>query len=503
MAVRLTSSAKLRLTGAGRIMLTEAAALSGNAATAVTLADITQNMTVFQRVGTSKSITISGTYTGSPDAIQARVVDASTGAAMVDWATIAAAPTGGVFAGAIAVPQGAWYKLQVRDSVNTAITAAGTNKFGVGMVVGMIGQSNMVALGNAYSVFPLSDPRVVEFKPSAYHRIGQINDAYPPSTVSGGYPDFTSDGTRADGITFIGNLIAKHIGIPVAFIERAIGGTRLDEYWLTGQAGWTAFAAAVTAAGGDMEMCLWYQGESSAHYRSTAQMVSELGALQSQLHTLTGRTSANFKFGVMSLGPGSYDSSLEGEFGNMRSAQVQFATGTAGAFLLGAVHDTSTGGDVVHLTSAEISRISKRVAKTVLFQCGYGTSGAGPRITGASRSGTSVTINIAHSGGTALTDGAGGAGGSLSGFEFKDAGAGGAAIAYSGATISGNTVALTLASAPVGALSMSYAMMNVPHGTLSAVVAASVVYDNAIYDTGLTNSTIGCPLQPVAAFNVS
>lgn len=476
---------------------------NGGAAGSLALVEFA-NQKVYQRVGTSKIISVAFTFTGSPALIQARVLNDVTSAVVVDWTTISQNPTGTSGAGPLNVPQGGWYRIELRCGVNTGLVSAGSNKFGVGMVIALIGQSNMHNRPSTGVKRPLGDVRSVHFNTSnAYARIGNINDTKSANLESDqagyGSPSVTiQSAVNGDGFVYIGNLISQNLNMPVCIIERAVGGSDIAS-WMAGQTNWTTFAAAVAAAGGDFELCVLQLGESDANLMSTATMVTRLGQLQGQLKSLTGRNDSNLHFGIVPLGIGSYLGSSEGEFGNMRAAHVQYANNTAGAFLWSSAHDTYTS-DGVHIVAEGFSRVDRRGVKSFLARLGIGVSGAGPRITGATRTGTTVTATVAHAGGSALLDGGGGNGAALTGFQFFDAGAAGAEISYT-TSIVNSTIVFTLASPPVGALTMAYAMMNNPHSAsaTTAPTLSSVVYDNATY----YNSTIGCPLQPLAAIAVA
>lgn len=500
MAIQLASPLQVRLRN-GRPALTGAAAVVAPVDGTLTVDDHL-NQRVYQRVGTSKNVWVSGAYTGDVLGVQARAVDATTGTAVTEWATIAASPSGGTYGGLLTIPQGCWYKLEVRDA-SAALTAATTTKIGVGVIIGMIGQSNMANRPSTYDKYPLGDPRAVEFvrTTNTYKRTGTVKDTMPPNTPTGpgGYSTpFTIEGSRGDGQVYLANLVSAGLNIPVCLIERAVGGSSILS-WLTGQGNWATFANAVTAAGGDMEVVLMQIGETDADLMSAATMKLRFADVHNQCKALTGRNDTNFHFGVISLGQGYYQASSEGEFGNMRAAAVQYGMETPGAFLSTCAHDTNTVNDFVHISGEGFARMGRRDAKSVLHRLGVGVSGAGPYITAATRNGTAVTLAVSHSGGTALTDGLGGNGTALTGFQFLDAGAAGAAIGYTTA-IAGNTIVCTLASAPIGALTASYAMMNCPHGPdAKSYAPASVVYDNS----AVFNSPVGCPLQPLAAITVT
>ncbi len=457
---------------------------------------------VFQRVVGAKAIPVVGTYTGSPSLIEARAVDFTSGAAITAWTPIHSFPTGGNFSGSLTVPQGSWYRLQVRDGVNNSITDAGNTRFGVGKLIAMLGQSNMHLRPTAGNQYPIGDKRLVWFNTSnVFQRVGNINDAIPLNSVIG-YPGYTTGYTQqasssGDGFVIFGNLVAQSLNIPVCYIERAVSGSYISS-WMTGGANWNDFVSAVTAAGGDFELAIWHQGENDAGAMSTATMKLRLADLHNQLKTLTGRNNTNFKLGIDGLGIGAYNGSVEGDFGKIRAAHEQFAAETAGVFYSTSAHDTHTS-DGVHLHHTGYYKVGKREAKSYLAIMGNGTTASGPKIVSATRSGAVVTLNVVHAGGTTLSDGGDGSGTALTGFEVKVNGT--PATISSTAITSNNTITLTLSTTPSGTVTVSYAMMNNPHSanSITAPTLASIVYDNATYYL----STIGCPLRPLAAITVT
>ena len=109
----------------------------------IALADFEDDR-VFQREGQSAAIVVSGTYKGQLEAIEARVVKSNTFEEIVAWTVIDDAPRNGIFVGELMnVPQGGWYNLQVRSQNDPAVGVNGKNKWGVGMLIACLGQSNM------------------------------------------------------------------------------------------------------------------------------------------------------------------------------------------------------------------------------------------------------------------------------------------------------------------------------------------------------------------------
>lgn len=507
MAIRMNSPSRLRLRS-GRMGLTRSS--DGTPALSLTLVDFAKDYQPFQRVGTSKNIPVVANFTGSPTALQARAINDADSSPVTAWTTFAFTPTGGVASGVLNVPQGLRFcRLEVRDSVNTELVSSGTKRFAVAECGVLWGQSNMFNRKAGVFGYPLGSRYIREYESNVFRRFGNINDALPPGTVTPNYPSFTvSGGSQGDAMVFFADILVAGLMVPVYLLNRAVGGSAIESWIEDGNPGvnnnWDTCKAEIAAAfpGSDFAFALGQIGETNASSTSKAAMKTKFGTVHAQFKALTGRSDANFKFGLTSLGPGSYLSSVEGQFGAMRAAVVEYCTGTPGAFYATGGHDTRTGVDSVHINGEGFGYMGRREAKSYLYQLGIGANGAGPHITGASRSGTFVTINIALAAGTALVDGAGGTGGALTGFQFFDVGAGNAPITYSATSIVGNTVVVTLDSVPVGQLLLNYAMMNVPHGTAAnpqSLVRASCVYDNS----PIFGSTVGSPLQPIDTFPVT
>jgi hypothetical protein len=116
------------------------------------------NYQVIQRVlgGTGQTVPVSGTFTGSAvKDVQVQVVDFTTESqVIVAWTPIATSVSAGAFAGTLLVPQGGWYKIAVRALGSNGAELArdvGTQRWGVGINILLIGQSNMVGNGGVFN----------------------------------------------------------------------------------------------------------------------------------------------------------------------------------------------------------------------------------------------------------------------------------------------------------------------------------------------------------------
>ncbi len=134
--------------------------------------------------------------------------------------------------------------------------------------------------------------------------------------------------------------------------------------------------------------------------------------------------------------------------------------------------------DGLHPTATGYGTIAERASRKILQYLGESVTGVdGPRITGASRSGTTVTVTVTHDGGTDFTPTTG-----IKGFTFFD---GGSEIAVNAAVrTNATTITLTLASTPTAGTKTLYYLYDAE----TSLDKTKVVKDNSAY---------AMPLKPV------
>lgn len=495
---------------------------------------------IFQRVGTTKTITFAGTYTGTVvDAIEVQIVDGTSGATVQDWTALGSlSAAAGAWSGTLSVPEGCWYKFKARVAGNPATVSTSTNQFGVGLLVALIGQSNM---GNFYALNNVTAPLNAKTRRWAGAGWFVTNTSNQPGENAMFYTAYAAPTVKYFADTLQTKLAAAGHDIPVGFIPVAVGGTSIAQ-WLPVSGGGTAFSGGIScydnfvnvitnsSCGSDCEIALWYQGEADVG-QTKAYYTGKLTTLHNNLLTLTGRSTSTFKFGIATLGSDGRDSTIggDGSANNtatdpIRQAHIDYATNTTGAFYaataLDGLHNT---GDGLHLTAglnatvgyesghpSSQSHLSNRYVQSCLKALGYAaTGGEGPYISSATFTPGSSIIKcqVTHSGGTALQDGTGNASGTgILGFRVTVSGA---AQSVSTADIVGNEIWLTCgavmsATAPV----VQYGYGSSPWGwqygfTNFATVTDKrdhVVYDNQSStitgDVYPTVAGLGFPLRP-------
>lgn len=382
----------------------------GGTPNTITLTDITAGKIV-QRVSGVGSLTVSGTYTGTPTSIEARVVLHGTSTEVKTWTVVDAAPTGGTFSGSLtSITEGGWYNVQVRFSNDTGTTDAGTNKWGIGILIGVIGQSQ------ARNYFTTGSGQSPDDLIRKYNELG-----------------WDVLGAASNGATAIGNTILAGLTtpVPIGLLDYGVGGTGLTsgvggDYWLDLTAGkpWDLFLTGVTAVGGEMEGIIWCQGEAdawsgvtySAYYTGLAVLAARL---RSNITNRSGET--NLPVYVSLLGRETTSPPTNGtdaEYNDIRNAQIVFCGAAADTYLAANAIPLSLA-DNVHRDAAGYTDEGEQIAQTILYVLGEETYYAGPTIISVVEvDSTHLDITIAGSGTDFTPVGAG----AVTGFEVLDSG---------------------------------------------------------------------------------
>jgi hypothetical protein len=355
---------------------------------------------VFQRAvgGTSKTLTFTGTYTGSPAGIEARVIN-STGTQVVGW-TRATTPTVGNWTVTLPnVPQGGQYALEVRHTNNTANIQRTQLPWGVGMVLMVAGES----LGDQQFIAPYTGftPNVEIV--SVYDKTNSVWRDFKNNTI----------GT----VVRTAHHLATALGIPVCIGNGATSGSQL----FTGApANWdnpansthTKFIAALADVGGDAEAIVWPQGANDANSAtalSAGQYSGALVTLAGRLRAYSSRSAANMPFFVNLLSTNQDTGSANNnQYRLVRNEQVTAIGNITNAFDAGSMIDLAhsvEGGFSPHPTNAAYDRLGNRQGQALLnyYASGsYPTSMVGAVPTGAVINGSTIDISYTLNNGTTL-----------------------------------------------------------------------------------------------------
>lgn len=422
----------------------------------ITVTDF-DNYRVFQRDigGTSKSVTISGTYADMTwDHVDARLLQHGTDTPVVDWTTIDSTYGGGAFSGNLIVPQGGWYDIEVRavDGSGTVIaTSRGTNKWGVGMLILVIGQSNMVGNGQPPFTIATSDLAVNYSNAGIWeHLADPYDDDSPPGAVDSDNDVIETYNVGGSMIPALANSLLQTFDFPIAFVPSAKGGSNL--YVNGSNYGWayrnpsnhfdtsTLYGQSITKAQriGGVELIIMHQGETDAtDHRTKAQYQADFATMIGNYRQDLYATIPIFLCQLGTIEPGTNGLTDAGIMA-IRSAQHDLDNGV-NIFMAATAMDQPRM-DQVHYTVQGLNVIGERMAQAIKYYLGAASYYRGPFINSAffsdgNRNQVIVTLN--HRGGTDLTPASG-----ITDFTVLD---NGASVAIQSASRSAaNAVQLTL-----------------------------------------------------------
>ena len=410
---------------------------------------------VIQRTigGTTAPVPVSGTLTGNPARIQARAVSFDGVGQPSAWQDCVI--SGGTFSATLSVPQGGWYRWEAQalaGSGSPVASAAGANRWGVGIVVLCIGQSNMYGWGQTAGTS--ADDRV------SLLRAGTTWEHLVDPWFAGG---------KASPGPELGNTLSRGTGLPVGLVTHAILGAGLvgptGSVWGYRNAanpadGATVYGRALQFArrAGGCEFIAWSQGATDA-----AQGVSTATYLTA-FHNLKGWFAQDLPDGAKirwvhsQVGRKLDAGNLDAGYNAIREAHRQMDGGLS--LLSGSTMDFAIADGVSHYDRAGQDAHGRRFGRGILHLLGLRAAAGGPRIAEAAfaDAGRSVLrIRIAQRGGTDLSPA-----GAIPGFAIADS-LGPVAITGS-ARVASDTIELTLASPAVGQTTMTYLAGKNPAG---------------------------------------
>ncbi|PIE67614.1 MAG: hypothetical protein CSA23_03290 [Deltaproteobacteria bacterium] len=358
----------------------------------LTLADLPPGR-IIQRQGKSADVVVTGTYTGAAGPVEARVVQGMQETVIVPWTVVDDAPENGLFTGILKhVPQGGWYRLQIRSGIAPWVLEKGTNPWGVGMLIACIGQSNMrewFYTGKAHR----PSPQV------RLHRDGQWQ-----------IPDRSGNGALA-----LGNRLATSLKIPVGLLDYAVNGSGLTAKADWGKGFWrdtgpesiySRFIDGVLQAGGVVEYVVWMQGEADAakgsvsreEYRAALEGLVD-DQLRMDIHNGSGRSRLPFLMIPLVRRPTGRDLTCQW----IRDAQMDVLTSIEECHLAGLSIDLENHGRQ-HLAPSAYTVLGDRTAGTILYLLDKAPYHRGPSVAAVTRvSDRIVDIGLAHRGGTDFT----------------------------------------------------------------------------------------------------
>jgi len=394
----------------------------------ITITDLDDDR-VYQRTGTNTDITIAGTYSGSPTAIQARVMDGVS--EEVTWTSIDASPTGGTFSGTISTPTGGPFTAEVRFSNDTGVTDEGTNGWLLGDVIMISGQSNAAHWFDADTTgTPNASMRILE---------------------AAGWRE--SDGVLEAGAVEFANTYITTEGVPCGMVlsatgslglrHEAAGTAYLDASDLRGAAYATWITARLTDTDNTLGGFVWIQGEQDAADAGVTEAEYE-GSLNALLGFVRADVS-DASLPVVIAYLGRYTGATDANVQAINNAQQNVVASDANAYGV-MTHDIAYDG--VHYDDHK--DVAARVVEAMLYAKGSASYYEGPTITGATKiSSTVIDVNITHESGTDFTPTS-----AITGFSVLDDAT--PATISSAVRQDATTIRLTLASALTGTATVRY-----------------------------------------------
>lgn len=427
----------------------------------------------------SADVVLSGELNMAESAtIQARIMDFDAQADAVpimNWTTVAEDVCGEWTGTLQNVPQGGWYRIDLRacnEEGGVVAEAAGESRWGVGINILCIGQSNMVGQGAA--------PYTVANDLAANYRWGQWKHLQDPY-----------DGAGASIVPAMVNDLIEKLNLPVGVVPAAYSGSGLHtpntnhgktQYWMfldendhfnTG----TLYGRAITRAAeaGGVELVVWNQGEtdgalsvSGEDYK--ADMQTLLSRLRSDLE--------NEALPMFLCQIGTHDTNISNDaaYTEIRSAQLELDDGRN--FFLAATEMEFARKDTAHYTTPGLNEIGRRVANGILYYYGKSTYYRGPSIVSADYADTTrqvINVTIEHRGGTDIGPETG-----ITGFSVLDNTT--ETAVTEARRLNATTIQLTLASPISGSGSLRYLYGLNPN-------VSNIVKDNTPLALPLENTT--------------
>jgi hypothetical protein len=425
----------------------------------------------------SASILVTGTYTGAPSYIQARIVDgASPTTPIIDWMTIDATPTGGEFSGSVlGVPAGGPYRVQVRFNGSTQVDEGASNWY-TGLQIAFGGQSNGVQMSNEGS-WPAQNT-------------AQFIALYGRTTGLGGDIGTWDTTPRGTGIMALVDELGDKYGMPVGVISACVGGTPLTAGWDDSAASnlWKWMVNAVALAGGRPNFFYFNQGEQDViDFVTEATYYANLLLLRNNVRTAWGN---EVPILLSALGRRTGQSSAEKtRYEGIRRAQFDACRDYDQMFMAHTAMDVQLK-DAVHYNATSCDDVGLRLAQAMLAMLGESGHYRGPQPVAYSLvNTTTIDVHFKLRGGPGLRD----APAAIQGWHVFNAGdaivSATPIVPTSVTRIDAATLRLNLASAVTGTPQVTYMWGAEPALTLA-------------YTAGLLNNTLknearlGLPIEP-------
>jgi hypothetical protein len=357
---------------------------------------------VYQRdIGkTTGTIGFSGTYTGSPLGLEARVTNGAAATPVTPWVRCATPIPGTWDVNISGIPQGFDLTLEVRYTNDPSIVARTPQPWGVGVVVLGAGQSNLEKMVSVTSTSRTINNRkmcVYDATRKAAGGTGFFRNSNIAAT--------SNFGAGAGELLFQlqGALDANNI--PVMFVNTGLGGTDLTG---TGwknilSSPWTRFNTACIDIGNKAEAIIWHQGENDAFLSTNTNYNTDLATVVGRIRAALGG-GAEIPFFCWILGRVLTEHNSGWRV--IRNAHKLVPSVIANSYSLGHAADHGiVTGDTIHYDTAGYARMGNRAAQAILNRLLPATYPTGMNCadpTSAVINGSNIDITFTLLSGTAL-----------------------------------------------------------------------------------------------------
>ena len=358
----------LELTEVSEILFEDGTSSMLNENSAINIVTPVPYFTLQRNSSSEADISITGTYAGTPTAIQARFNNSS-------WVSIDTNPTGGTFSGTLSDQSAGQGLVEVRFSDYITITDS-SEYIGIGDIYIIAGQSNHDGQLDNYQTYSHGSLKAIMYNDGTWQELSDPT------------------GTWSDKGSIWPLLATLHMAatdIPIAFITTAVASSGLVEPadWAVTGSDFINSKNAVIASGVNTVLAmLWLQGENEAIDGTVSQSTYQT-ALMTMLNNYQTAIGLPIKMGVAQLlkSAQSDRAPLDG----IRQAQAYPWDNDSDIFAGPVLHDIS--GDGLHiLSNADALIFAQRWWHFLKLQFFNGTEGRGPRLYTVSKISDTVTL---------------------------------------------------------------------------------------------------------------
>jgi len=423
--------------------------------------------------------------------LEYRLRDATTAATLQNWAPCSLnAPGGTSTVTCTGVPAYlGWYLIDLRANQDNKQVVLGTNKVGVGRLIGCGGQSEIVRIfGRMDGETATNASLGIAISPysSCY---GSYTDIIRTVSAAVWAPPADGGSYDSSACSELLRLQVAASGVPCAVVGYGNGGTQIAS-WLPGNVNWNTLQNNLSAVGSAYEAFIWCQGASDNTTTAETVYRTRLAQFYTALDAANGLGSNvvhidSHMQSITNPNFGNYGQIL----GLRRSHQIyaQQHPGTTVYVPLSDADTCAAGGEMgleVSMSGYVVcARHWHRAMRPKLGLTGVGD--AGPTMGKPTISGAVITIPVIQAGGTTLSA----IGSWWTKWMVFAAGSTSTLLTVSSGTVSATAITLTLSAAPAGDVDVYFDV----NPTTVTTNSALMVYDNNASDGD--GITLGRPLM--------